>query len=279
MLAGFLTLQDGLLERLENRGIGPPSGPVTVPLLAIAGTEAAVFYGYVEYALWGYALTLLLCVLAPLRFPVDADVFRALSLLPVFRLVSLGMPVLFDSTLDWLLLVYGPFVPAAYLLAKALPSVDLSWGWLRALLALPVAVPASAGLGVVEYSIIEPTALIQAWTTDQLVFAGVVLFAFVALVEELLFRGIIQRALEARIGRWSGLLVSSLLFGLMHAGYGVHLELLFGALIGLLLGLVYDYVGSLALVVVMHGTLDVFLLVVVPYHPWLVSTLASALPG
>lgn len=269
----------GVADALGASRVNLPSLPVFLALLGIGASEAAVFYGYAEYALWGNLLTLVYCTLAPVRFRDDASLFQALVLLPVFRLVNLGMPVFFELTIYWLPMVYAPFIPAAYIVARSQPSVRLSVGHRGSWLVLPVAVAASAVLGIVEYAVISPQALVPAWDTANLLLAAIVVFSFVAVVEELLYRGIVQRVFQHRLGRWSGLVVASLLFGLVHSGYGIHQELLFAAAVGFLFGLVYDYTESFPLVVLMHGVLNFVLFVVVPYHPWLVPALYEYLPG
>lgn len=266
------------LEFLENQGFGLPTVPVALALVSITVSELAVFYGLLEYALWGFLSTLLFCVLAPLRFSDDASALQTLALIPVFRLVNLGMPVFFDLTLYWLAFIYAPFLPAVYLIATSRPETAFSFGWIRALVALPLALPLSVALGVVEYTIINPVPLIPAWTNGNLLLVGFVMFGLVATVEELFFRGLLQPVLQHRVGRWSGLAIPSLLFGLMHSGYGVPHELLFAVVLGLLLGLVYEYVESLALVILIHGTIDVVLFAVVPYHRWLVPYVSGFVP-
>lgn len=72
--------------------------------------------------------------------------------------------------------------------------------------------------------------------------------------EELLFRGILQQGLQGWLGPWSGLLLASLAFGIAH---GVNrLYLFFGCLMGLYLGLLYWFTGSLLAVVLAHAFYD-----------------------
>lgn len=263
-----------LIKRLEKYRLSLPGIPVTFALLGIAGGEAAIFYDKAEYALWIYLLILLLCTLGPLRFKRDASMLQALALLPVFRIMNLGMPFFHDRPLYWLMLVYGPLIPASYLVATS-QSIELPLGGKRALLALPFLIPLSAAFGVLEYSLVEPAPFIGEWTLNNLLLIGIIMFSFVALVEELLFRGIIQRIFENQLGRTSGLIIASTLFGLMYASYGGTLELIYGLFLGILLGLVYDYTKSLVTIIAMHGTLNFFLFAVIPYHPWIVSDLTS----
>jgi hypothetical protein len=51
---------------------------------------------------------------------------------------------------------------------------------------------------------------------STLLFAYVFTFLFVAIPEELFFRGWMQNLLERRVGRWPALLLTSIIFGLSH---------------------------------------------------------------
>ncbi|WP_254538295.1 CPBP family intramembrane glutamic endopeptidase [Halomarina litorea] len=234
-------------------------------LVAVTVSEAFIFAGLPEWALWGHFVTLVACSLAPLRFEGDATVFRALALVPLFRLVNLGMPVFAEPTIYWFPLVYGALIPGMFLLSRT-HDIDIRYGWRVALLALPLAIPLSALLASLEHSLITPEALVSAATPDQLLLIGVVMVCFVGFVEEFLFRGILQDVLERRYGRMAGLLLTSALFGLLHAGYGLQHEILFAGVIGLLFGVVYDWTDSLVLVTLLHGLLNVFLFAIIPIY-------------
>ncbi|HKO18527.1 MAG TPA: CPBP family intramembrane glutamic endopeptidase, partial [Acidobacteriaceae bacterium] len=51
---------------------------------------------------------------------------------------------------------------------------------------------------------------------STVLFAYVFTFVFIAIPEELFFRGWLQNLLERRLGRWQSLLMTSVLFGLSH---------------------------------------------------------------
>jgi hypothetical protein len=51
---------------------------------------------------------------------------------------------------------------------------------------------------------------------STLLFAYVFTFLFIAIPEELFFRGWMQNLLERRVGRWPALLLTSIIFGLSH---------------------------------------------------------------
>ena len=238
-----------------------------VPAAGIAASEGLLFAGHTEPALWGHLLVLVGCLVAPLWLTSEIRVFRAFALVSCFRLVNLGMPVFVDLTIYWFPLIYGPFVPALYLLARAQEGISLRLDPAQTLLALPAVLLGSAALAQVEYWIIRPDALIPTWSLPDVALVTVVMIGFVGLVEELLYRGVLQRTLVGRYGRWPGILGASALFGLMHSGYGVAPEILFAATIGVVYGLLYERTDNLALVSVLHGLMNVFLFAVIPAGP------------
>lgn len=68
--------------------------------------------------------------------------------------------------------------------------------------------------------------------------------------EELLFRGILYSMFRERWGIWIGVLVSSLLFGLIHGNLAVGLT---GFLLGILTAIVFEYSDSLWTAVLVHA--------------------------
>ena len=62
------------------------------------------------------------------------------------------------------------------------------------------------------------------------------------------------------------LIITSLLFGLMHSGYGTFNEMLYTGFAGLIMGLLFYKTKSLPFVAVLHGFINVFLFGILPYH-------------
>lgn len=262
------TLSMGFAEDREGGAILKGGLALGLPVLGITASELLLFFGQTNLALTGHALTLCLCTLAPLWLASELPVFRAFALVPLFRLVNLGMPVFFELTLGWFPFVYAPLIPALLLVGRDQESVELTRFPHPAYLfgGLPLAVGLSLVLAEIEYSIIRPGALVPSLAWPNLLFIGIVMVCILGFVEELLFRGILQQTLEARIGTIPGLLLTSALFGLMHSGYGLPAEIVFAGVIGLILGVVYDWTKSILLVTVMHGLLNVFLFAVIPIN-------------
>ena len=82
------------------------------------------------------------------------------------------------------------------------------------------------------------------------------LAAIAGIAEELLFRGVIQPWIEAAWGITMGLIVSNIVFGLVHAVTPLYAVL--AALVGIYLGLSLDYGGerNLLIPIIIHGFYD-----------------------
>lgn len=253
--SGLATLGD----RLDDL-----SPSIVLPTLAITLNEVLLFLGYSDLALWGHFLTLLGCVLAPLKFDNDIPMLQVFALLPIFRLVNLGMPVFVELTIYWFPLVYAPLLPAIYVVWQSADTPDITFAPRVFAAAVIPGIFMGMFLGHIEYEIIEPAGLIPTWDLWNVTFITVVMIGFVGFVEELLYRGLLQRALQTRIGRWGGLLLSAALFGLMHSAYSSPAEIVFAGAIGLLFGLIYDASDSIFLITVIHGVLNIFLFAVIP---------------
>jgi len=116
----------------------------------------------------------------------------------------------------------------------------------------------------IQYRTLTPTPLVPSLNLYQLTVLSVIMIGFVGFVEELLFRGVLQKTLERRLGVFPGLLLASGIFGLMHSAYGAPMGIVFAGGIGLLLGIVYDITDSLGLVSIGHGMMNVFLFGIIP---------------
>ena len=88
---------------------------------------------------------------------------------------------------------------------------------------------------------------------------------FVALVEELLFRSLLQTALVKRDGTIIGIVVASVIFGAMSVGYGSYNEVLFATGAGIVFGFGYFKTKSLPFAVTMHGVNNIILFGVLPF--------------
>ena len=90
-----------------------------------------------------------------------------------------------------------------------------------------------------------------------------VLAAIAGISEELLFRGVIQPWIENSWGMMAGLLVSSVIFGLVHAVTALYFVM--ATVVSIYLGLYLDYDNTRNLLtpIIIHGLYDFFAFVVI----------------
>lgn len=246
---------------------------VLIPTVLIIAAETALFFGSSQQAIWGHVIALLILVSAPLYLDENIRIIQAFLLIPLFRIINLGMPILFNISLLWYPLIYAPLYPGGILIAS-LHDVSLFKDWKFAILAAPLMLPFSALLSGIEYSVITPGALILDDSLTQVAVIGFVMLFFVGFVEELLYRAILQRTLRIEIGRIPALIIANVLFGMMHSAYGTPWEIVFAGSLGFVYGIVYEYRENLILVTILHGLLNTFLFGIFPLNetayalPW-----------
>ena len=129
-----------------------------------------------------------------------------------------------------------------------------------------LSIPLSLVLGFGEYLTIKAGYLIPDLTFENLLKLTFIMVFFVGLVEELIFRSILQTRLEQALSIGESLLITSLLFGLMHSGYGTFYEIIYTGFVGLFMGLAFYKTKSLPFITVLHGFINVFLFGILPYY-------------
>jgi len=243
---------------------------IAIPVVCIALAELLIFAGKLKFAIWLHIGVLIAFSLSNIVIK-DLKVYRtyqALMLLPILRLVNLSMPVFFDTTLYTFIFVYAPLlIPLAIIVINqrfSFEHVGITAKNLPAYTILSIPIGFLLGLG--EYLTIHPGYLIQDLSIGNLLKLTFIMVFFVGLVEELIFRSILQTRLEDALGVKEAVLIAGLLFGLMHSGYGTFHEVLYTGFVGLLIGFIFYKTRSLPFVVIVHGLVNVFLFGVLPHY-------------
>lgn len=215
----------------------------------------------------------------------------ALTLAPLIRLLSLSLPLSGLPIIDWYLIVSLPLFVGVAMMAPALgyswsdvglrapnpvdPTRPAAFSWARGLLSdsMPIlvqvlVVATGPAFGYVEYRILKPSPLLAALTGDRLWETVLIVVVSTGLLEEVIFRGLIQRAaVEAMGGR--GIVYAAIVYATLHLGYRSSLDVIFILGVGLFFGLVVLKTGSLVGVTLSHGLANVMLLIVMPLLPLL----------
>ncbi len=253
---------------------------LVVPIVLISLAEFFFFTKHLELPITLHGINLLYCVMVPLLLNLRPQLFQAFSLVSVLRMMNIGMPVFFDMTIYWLPFIYLPVIVVGLMIARP----DFSGGVLTFRMALTVVkdrlskldiktfgaylgggLGLGALLGLLEYEILRPEELIPDMTLGSLLALGVVMFLFVGLGEELVFRYLLQDRLKAVTGTVGAILLASLVFATMHSGYSSAPYLVYVFFIGLVFGISYEKTRSLFFVAVLHGSINFFLFSIYPY--------------
>lgn len=245
---------------------------IGIPIMMVILAELLLYSTQLKAGIILHVVTLLLLSLSSTWLP-ESHVSRSLQvlmLLPVLRLLNISMPVFSDMTLNLYVYIYTPLIFPAYMVIRH-QNMDLSSIGIKArnfLKYIPLAVITGAIIAGGEFMTIHAGNLIPDLSVSSLLKLSIVMIFFVGFVEELIFRSLLQTRFENSFGNLKGLLMASLLFGVMHSGYGTFYEILYTAFAGLVLGYMFQRTNSLPLVSLTHGFVNIFLFGIIPLTPY-----------
>ena len=238
-------------------------------MLAITAGEIMIFLGQVYSGLVIHIINLQVITLF-LIFEKDSSeikmIFQSLTLLLLMRIINLAMPQFFTMTLLWYPLTYGVMYIAVYSVIRnqEISFKELGINFERMHVYLPAALLIGAAAALIEYNILNPLPLIENTRLSNVILISVVMFIFVATIEELIFRSILLTRLEKVLDPGIALILSSILFGIMHSGYGRMDEILFAAIFGIIIGYIFQKTRSFPFIMLIHGTANVLLFGILP---------------
>ena len=239
------------------------------PVIAVAFAELLIFSGRIQEAAIAYTLLMIL-----LSFSIIVSkkletrkVYQAFMLLPILRLVNLSMPIFFESNLYSFIFIYAPMtIPITIISVHHKIPGEKKTDLLKKIgVYLPFSILGGLIFAEIEYLFIQTSPLIPDISSINLLKLAIVMIFVVGLIEELIFRGIIQTSLEKFLGPAGSILLASLLFGMMHSSYGTPYEMGYTFLAGCILGYFFYRTRSLAFVVMIHGFINIFLFGLIPH--------------
>lgn len=183
----------------------------------------------------------------------ECQLVLSLALVPLIRIISLSLPLLSIPQVWWYPAIYLPLMGAAAILAVVLGyrprDIGLSLkGWPGQLL---IGL-SGLGLGYAEHLILAPAPLVGELTWQDAWLPALILLICTGFVEELIFRGVLQKSATDSFGIW-GIAYISLLFAILHLGWVVGqgagplawLDIPFVLVVALLFGWAVKKTGSL----------------------------------
>lgn len=240
-----------------------------IPVIAITFAELLIFGGRLKEASIAYTLLLLalsFSIVVTKKYEIR-KVYQALLLLTIFRLVNFSMPIFYDINIYSFIFVYAPLaIPAMIATIHQRVVYEKKRDTLRKIwIYLPFSVLTGLAFAEAEYILIGTRELIPDLSLENLLILIVIMVFIVGLVEELVFRSILQTRMEEFLGPAGGIFLSSLLFGVMHSSYGTPYEMAYTFLVGGFLGYLFYRTRSLPLVIMIHGSINVFLFGIIPH--------------
>lgn len=242
---------------------------VGTPVATITLIELLIFGGRLKEASIAYTLLLLSLSysITVMKKPEIRKIYQAFLLLAIFRLVNFSMPIFFEKNLYSFTFVYVPMaIPITLAAVHQKVEYERKRDTLKRMwIYLPLSILAGLILGQIEYILIGAKELISDTSSINLLILIIVMVFIVGLIEELIFRSILQTSLEKFLGSAWGIFLSSLLFGIMHSTYGTPYEIVYTFFLGGFLGYLFYRTRSLPLVVMIHGSINVFLFGIIPH--------------
>jgi membrane protease YdiL (CAAX protease family) len=185
---------------------------------------------------------------------------------PLIRVISLSLPLAGFPLIYWYFFTSVPLFAASFVVIRmqglGLPPKGGRWSSL--LMQVPIMF-IGLGLGYTEYLILRPEPLVDEFSWRAILIPALILLISTGLLEEVIFRGLMQGASVQLIGPFLGLLYVAFLFAMLHMGYRSFLDVIFVFVVGLGFGLVVASTGRLIGVTMAHGLTNIMLFLILPF--------------
>ena len=224
-----------------------------------------IIHGLLMFILFGHAAFI---------YPTDRDManlLMSIGIAPLIRIISLTTPLSSFSYIYWFLVLSIPLF-SGILVLRAIQNLNeeamglvlnmrkLHWEILIILAGFP--------LGVIEYFILKPESIINELTLQSLIAPALIMIICTGLIEELIFRGLVQHNAIRVLGTRIGIIITSIVFGFLHTGNLNMVSVFFAAGVGFIYSLVRLRTGSILGISLSHGVLNCMLFLVLPLDPF-----------
>ncbi|MFC1978049.1 lysostaphin resistance A-like protein [Chloroflexota bacterium] len=236
--------------------------------LAITVIELITAIGEPVWGIFGHIIILITVILrsALIDRQSHQQLLLSLALVPLVRIISLSMPLANIPQAWWYPIIYTPLLVAAVMVVRVLGLRAEDVGFIFRMLPVQLVVALSGFmLGIAEYLILKPEAMIVELTWQGIWPSALILLVTTGFVEEFIFRGVLQRTAREAFGWWWGIVYVSLLFAVLHTGFLSWLDVVFVFVVALFFGWVVKKTGSLLGVILAHGITNIMLFLVAPF--------------
>ncbi len=203
-------------------------------------------------------------------FRTDAAKFYlALALAPLIRILNLSLPLAVFPLTYWYAVVSFPLLVGAVVVARIngyqRKEIGLGWGNNNLLFQLLVGL-AGLPLGLAEYFILHPHPLVPVLSLPDVFLPALILLVCTGFTEELVFRGIMQKAASDLLGQKTALVLISFIFATLYITHLSAVEVVFVFGIAVFFSAVVWRTGSLIGVTLAHGLTNIALYLILPFY-------------
>lgn len=244
-----------------------------IPILSLIAGELLIFNGNIFPGLGIHIINLMLIILLIIFGNLNLDiknVLQGLTLVILLRVVNLSMPQFFTTTLLQYPLVYGVMFIPIYNTVKnqQISSKELGINFNKFYIYLPIAILIGIVMAIIEYGILGSTALIDNIRFSNIALITIIMTVFIGTVEGIIFGPILQTRLKNVFGLRYGILLTGVIFGIMHSTYGIVNEILFATIFGIVLGYIFQKTRNLPFTVSILGVTNIMLFGILPLLKW-----------
>lgn len=224
--------------------------------LLIAESLILFRFGDLGLVLHGFVTLLLIWLIQRAEKP-SSLLYQSLLLVPVLRVFNLGLPIFTDDSLVFLGVIYVFLLMSTWMIVRSqnLSLDDLGMTWDKAELIIPGMVIGLV-LGVIQY-ILALESLTYDPTIRNYILVVLTTGLLVGFVEELIFRGLIQRWVSQVFNDWIAIIGVSILFGFMHSVWLAPLDIVFAGVVSVFLGWAYASSNNLWFITSIHAMINV----------------------
>lgn len=209
---------------------------------------------------------------AAFLYPSDkpmSSFLMSVGFAPLIRIVSLSAPLSPFSYIQWFLILSLPLFAGILVLryVQGLRESDLGLILNTRMLHWELAIGLTGFIfGITEYFILRPGPLIEEISIRTLITPVMIMMICTGLIEELIFRGLVQHNATRVFGPWLGMFFSASLFAFLHIGNLSVISVGFVFLVGFVYSLIVRHTGSIVGVSISHGLANTMLFLIAPLY-------------
>lgn len=192
--------------------------------------------------------------------------FIVMTLPSLIRILSLSLPLSAFPLVYWYFASSIPIFVATLILIRQLKFKTHLLSPSKQHIPLQIFVILSGiALGFIEYVILAPQPLIESFTLTNFLISAFILLFSTGLMEELVFRDVMQQVTGENLGKHFSMIYVSLIFGVLHIGYGSFPDFIFVTLVGYYFAWIAYRTRSIFAVTIAHGLTNIILFLVAPF--------------